>query len=137
MSTREIKTWLVAYDIRQPRRLRRVHRTLRSVGLAAQYSAFTVEADDSGLKRLLVHLAQLIDPNVDDVRAYHVPQHCRVWRLGAQHWPDGVVLAPALAARLVLETATETLADAAGAQAELDADVDVDVASPTPDAAHR
>lgn len=105
MSAHQVKTWLVAYDIRNPRRLRRVHRVLRKRGLAAQYSAFTVEADDVQIGHVLAAVEAEIDPRVDDVRAYHLPANCRVWKLGKQQWPDGVYFAPAHAARLLLETA--------------------------------
>ena len=114
MSTHQIKTWLVAYDIREPRRLRRVHRCLRKLGLPAQYSAFTVEADDVEIADHLARLEQLIDARVDDLRAYHLPASCPVWRLGQQAWPEGLILAPREAARLLLSPEIEP----AGALAE-------------------
>ena len=98
------KAWLVAYDIREPRRLRQVHRCLKKRGVPAQYSAFTVEAHDVDLARLLDTLRHLIDENVDDVRGYHLPATCTVWSLGRQQWPDGICLAGSHAARLLLHT---------------------------------
>ncbi len=112
MSTHQVKTWLVAYDIRAPRRLRRVHRCLRKLGLPAQYSAFTVEADDVVITDHLARLKQLIDTRVDDLRAYHLPASCPVWRLGRQAWPEGLILAPREAARLLMSPGGEP-ADAA------------------------
>ena len=88
----DAKTWLVAYDIRHPRRLRRVHRCLKREGTSVQYSAFCVEGDDEQLGVVLRRVQTLIDPRADDVRAYHVPAHCRVWQLGRQQFPDGVFL---------------------------------------------
>lgn len=105
MSTHECKTWLVAYDIREPRRLRRVHRLLRKKGLAAQYSVFTVEADDVQIRVVLRALEAEINTREDDLRAYHLPASCPVWRLGRQHWPEGVYLAPSQAARLLMDSA--------------------------------
>ena len=96
------KAWLVAYDIRQPRRLRRVHRVLRKEGAPAQYSAFTVEADDAQIEVLLERLRALIDKRADDLRAYHLPASCTVWSLGTQHWPDGICLTATHAARLLM-----------------------------------
>lgn len=104
MSTHQTKTWLVAYDIREPRRLRRVHKLLRKQGLAAQYSVFTVEADDIAIAVLLDAVSAAIDLQQDDVRAYHLPTSCPVWRLGSQQWPDGLCVAPAQAARLLMDT---------------------------------
>jgi CRISPR-associated protein Cas2 len=108
MSTHQDKIWLVAYDIRQPRRLRRVHRILRRQGLAAQYSAFTVEADDAAILTLLAALEAQIDRSEDDLRAYHLPARCPVWRLGAQRWPEGVCMEPAHAMRLLLNSPDPT-----------------------------
>ena len=118
MSTHQIKTWLVAYDIREPRRLRRVHRHLRKLGMAAQYSAFTVEADDSEIVDHLAAIESLIDKRADDVRAYHLPARCPVWRLGRQEWPEGLYLSPHEAVRLLQ-------ANASTADADADADAEV------------
>lgn len=116
------KAWLVAYDIRQPRRLRRVHKQLRKEGVPAQYSAFVVEADDEQIERLLGRLRMLIDERDDDLRAYHLPASCTVWSLGAQHWPEGICLSATHAARLLTAAAPAT----AGATAEV-----IDAAEPS------
>lgn len=100
------KTWIVAYDIREPRRLRRVYRLLRKEGLATQYSVYTVEADAVQITGLLARVRTLIDPRVDDVRAYHLPERCTVWSLGAQAWPDGLCLTGTHAARLLADLHT-------------------------------
>ena len=110
MSARQSKTWLVAYDIREPRRLRQVHRYLRQQGVAAQYSVFTVEADDFGIAAHLHALGRLIDRRVDDLRAYHLPAQCPVWRLGRQVWPDGLSLSPSQAVRLLQSPSDATSA---------------------------
>lgn len=100
MSAGKVKDWLVAYDIRDPRRLRRVHRRLREEGCTVQYSAFAVRADDRAMRTLMVDLEALIDPRHDDVRAYHLPERCAVWTLGVQSLPPGIHLEPAAVARL-------------------------------------
>lgn len=97
------KAWLVAYDICEPRRLRRAHKQLRKEGVPAQYSAFTVEADDVQIERLLGKLKALIDESVDDLRAYHLPASCTVWSLGSQQWPDGLCLSATHAAKLLTQ----------------------------------
>ncbi len=107
MSATESKTWLVAYDIREPRRLRRVHRYLKKQGMPAQYSAFTVDAHDGQIAAILHALSGIIDIRADDVRAYHLPVQCPVWKLGAQDWPDGVYLPATQAARLLTVTDAE------------------------------
>jgi CRISPR-associated protein Cas2 len=79
----DARTYLVAYDIRTPRRLRRVHRALSKVGYALQYSVFAVDLDDRGRERLVARLRRLIDEKADDVRFYLVPGEPR----GAWHGP--------------------------------------------------
>lgn len=82
MSAGAVKCWLVAYDIREVRRLRKVHRFLKAEGGSVQYSAFGVSADDRRLREVMQAIALLVDERVDDVRAYHVPARSPVWMLG-------------------------------------------------------
>lgn len=105
MSASEPKTWLICYDIREPRRLRRVHRVLRTHGATVQYSAFAVRASDHALADLLALLRDQIDARVDDVRAYHVPARCKVWALGTQNLADGIEVDATTAAHLLLANA--------------------------------
>lgn len=105
MSAGSTKTWLVSYDIREPRRLRRVHRQLRKCGATVQYSAFSVQADDARMHALLATLETLIDPHRDDLRAYHLPQRCPVWMLGRQSMPDGVYIDAGDASKLLIAAA--------------------------------
>lgn len=105
MSTHERKTWLVCYDITDPGRLRRVHRRLVKEGASVQYSAFVVVGTDGDLRDLMDLLDTLIDPSQDDVRAYHLPQRCRVWTMGTQFLPAGIAVDPATASRVLLGSA--------------------------------
>ena len=98
-----MRTWLVAYDIRDPKRLRSVHRTLRKQGIATQYSLFTLLADDAGLEALFAHLESLIDPRRDDVRAYAIPARAHVWSLGRPALPQGIELTGAQTAAHLLD----------------------------------
>lgn len=92
MTATSTKHWLVAYDIRAPKRLARVHRFLRKIGIAVQYSVFGLELDDNGIRDMLGELEPLINPAEDDVRAYHLPDVCPVWTLGKQALPAGIEL---------------------------------------------
>ncbi len=69
--------YLVAYDIAHPKRLKKIHRTLRKRGLPVQYSVFLCKASHSQMVRILDELEPLIEPTQDDVRAYPV------------RWPNG------------------------------------------------
>ena len=101
MSSSAPKHWLVAYDIRCPKRLGRLHRYLRDLGLHLQYSVFAIEATDAGINDILQDINLLISTDHDDVRAYHLPSHCTVWILGNQGFPEGIILEAACAARML------------------------------------
>lgn len=86
------KYWLLAYDIRDARRLRRVHAYLKKRGVPLQYSMFGLEQNDPAFADILGDVRMLIDESEDDVRAYHLPEQCQTWTLGRQSLPDGVEL---------------------------------------------
>ncbi len=81
----ERRTFLVAYDIRTPRRLARVCKALSAVGYRLQYSVFAVDLEDHERQALVARLRRLIDQKQDDVRLYLVPRAPR----GAWHGPLG------------------------------------------------
>ncbi len=106
------KAWLVAYDIANPARLRKVHRIVRRVGVPVQYSAFSVQLSDAGVDELIQELRCVVHPTQDDVRAYHIPKHCRVWTVGCEP-AEGVTLDAEVAMRFLTDTiaSTEVLAE--------------------------
>jgi len=77
-------TWLIAYDIREPNRLRGLHRYLRRQGLPCQYSVFLVEATAGQIVEILQDVKAIVDEKVDDVRMYHLTAMSRMWALGRQ-----------------------------------------------------
>lgn len=72
-------------------------------GTALQYSVFLVTGVESSVRELLAQLEALMDTRVDDVRAYRLPHDLKVWKLGRQSFPDGVVLAGSDAVRSLLQ----------------------------------
>jgi len=84
--------WLIAYDIRDPHRLGRVYRLLRSRGLRLQYSVFLAWLGKNDLQNLVETLQSIIDERCDDVRLYHLPASVEVCALGKCWLPDGVDL---------------------------------------------
>jgi len=92
MSLHEPTGWIVCYDIRDKRRLGRVHRHVRKWGVPLQYSVFVVQASATRLYRLMGELDEIIDGRVDDVRAYRFPRGSECHMLGAPFLPDGVLL---------------------------------------------
>lgn len=92
MADSELGLYLIAYDIADPRRLGKVHRTLKKQGLPVQYSVFTVVMKRPRLLRLLERIAQQIKANEDDVRCYRLPGNSETVTLGRQFFPEDVML---------------------------------------------
>jgi CRISPR-associated protein Cas2 len=61
------RCYLVCYDIREPRRLRRVHKLLKGYGEPWQYSVFYCVLADIDRVRLEQDLRGLIDLRADEV----------------------------------------------------------------------
>ena len=59
--------YLVCYDICHPRRLRRVHRTVRDFGIPVQYSVFACRLSRLGLADLEARLLDEINAHEDQV----------------------------------------------------------------------
>ena len=83
--------WIVCYDIANPRRLVRVHRTMKRFGVPVQYSVFLVESTRKGLAAFLnAAVCPHIDPREDDLRAYPLLSEARPTAFGRGSLPDGV-----------------------------------------------
>jgi CRISPR-associated protein Cas2 len=59
--------FLVGYDIRDARRLRRVHKIVRDFGAPLQYSVFACRLTDAARAELERRLLEVIDRRVDNV----------------------------------------------------------------------
>ncbi len=64
--------YLVAYDIRDSKRLRHVHRTVKGFGWAMQYSVFICDLDEVELFELKFLLYEIIDQRVDSIAVIDV-----------------------------------------------------------------
>ena len=101
-----VRTWLIAYDIRDIKRLRSVHRYLSRNAHALQYSLFVTDTDQAGLIAIQSELERRAKAGVDDIRIYALrpetygawagllPESDDVWIFGstaarlARHWRD-------------------------------------------------
>ncbi len=68
---------LVSYDVSTvsaggEKRLRRVAKACRDLGQRVQYSVFEIEVDPAQWVQLRQRLCDLIDPDVDSLRFYHL-----------------------------------------------------------------
>ena len=82
--------YVICYDIHCPRRLGRIHRTLKSQAMALQYSVFLFNGTQVQLQRCLEQLERLMDKQEDDIRAYPLPARGLRWCLGQPVLPEGI-----------------------------------------------
>jgi len=61
------RRYLVAYDIRDERRLRSVHRTMKGYGWSMQYSVFICDLDMIEVLAMKTDITVVIDQRVDSV----------------------------------------------------------------------
>ena len=88
--------WLIAYDIADPRRWRRVYRLVRATGFRLQYSLFWADISAAQARALATELGRIIDWKEDDVRLYPLDEDAPVMLGGPKPWPDGIGHAAAL-----------------------------------------
>jgi CRISPR-associated protein Cas2 len=83
--TLPLKHWyLIAYDVRDPKRLRKVHYTLRKQALAVQKSVFIIHTDLATLAQLEAQLRERVVEREDDLRLYAIPNPAALWAAGQQ-----------------------------------------------------
>lgn len=84
-------SYLVCYDIADPKRLSRVFRFIKGKGLHLQYSVFLCRLTWTELLKLKEKMEGLIDKKTDDVRIYPLPAGCKVIAMGCgDRIPDGI-----------------------------------------------
>lgn len=64
---RERHRFLMAYDIRDPKRLRKVHRFAKEFGWPMQYSVFVADLDGTELAELQLRLGEIIKHDEDSI----------------------------------------------------------------------
>lgn len=82
------RPWLVCYDIRDRKRLAKVHRYVANHALPVQFSVFLIHADLPTVQRHLSRLALIINPKEDDVRCYPFSRDSHPVCLGTNLTPD-------------------------------------------------
>ncbi len=83
---------LLCYDIKDPARLRRVHKCAKKVAMPLQYSVFYVEMNNADATQFLNQLTRLIDISQDDIRLYAISRFDDIEFLGASLLADGIQL---------------------------------------------
>lgn len=90
MSQSKRQPFLITYDISDKKRLRRVHRLLKTQALALQYSVFISLMNGAELEVLTEDILKIIDKRADDVRLYALPQKPEWYAWGENYWPEGI-----------------------------------------------
>jgi CRISPR-associated protein Cas2 len=92
MALNQIRSWLIAYDIANPRRLHRVHRLLREHAVPVQYSVFAARCSAAKLGAIRMAVADMIARREDDVRFYPIPEPASLFVYGRKALPEGLQL---------------------------------------------
>ena len=91
--------WLIAYDICEVKRWRRVYHRVRADAWTLQYSLFHADMSDSQARAIVSDLARMIDPRTDDVRAYRLLANNSPRLGGRAITPEGVMTGVSLELR--------------------------------------
>ncbi len=86
------KRFLICYDIRDKKRLAKVHRVTVKHALFVQYSIYYFEGGDAELADILDEIEMRMDTRVDDVRAYPIEPLSNAERMGQSWLPSEVIL---------------------------------------------
>ncbi len=79
------KHWhLLAYDIREHKRLRRTWYFVKKKGVGLQRSVFLFRTDASGLEELVDGIKERVKDPDDDVRIYPIRHPGSIWAAGRQ-----------------------------------------------------
>ncbi len=86
-----MKNWLVAYDIKNPRRLRQIHKLLKNWGIPLQKSLFIVSGNQDIIE-LREKLKKTMDQSEDDIRLYPIYQDSLIWKWEKNNHLEGILL---------------------------------------------
>lgn len=82
-----MKQWhLLTYDVRDHKRLGKLHRYLKKQGLPLQKSVFLLHCTSSELASLLQVVRDIIHLRQDDLRLFPVQSLADCWASGQQHF---------------------------------------------------
>ncbi len=80
------RSWyLISYDIRHEKRLKKFHYRLSKYALALQKSVFLIEANEPEIQRIVILVNQYTHTQEDDVRLYPIAHPKAIWSAGIQH----------------------------------------------------
>ncbi len=71
------RTYLIMYDIRDPKRLRKIHKICKQYGLPQQYSVFEARMTQRKFLRFLREVQPIIKQNEDQLVCMPICAQCR------------------------------------------------------------
>jgi CRISPR-associated protein Cas2 len=86
-----MRTFVIGYDISNPRRLQKVYRAMIKHATPIEYSVFVLDGTMHAAVRCMQEISRLIDPKEDDLRCYPLPRRGLQLRLGKPALPEGIV----------------------------------------------
>lgn len=109
MANNQRQSWLIAYDIRQPARLQRVHKYCARLGHALQYSLFVADLNPDEVEKAKEEIAKRADADYDDVRFYALGNDPEGAWLGPLPGDDDIVIHGSPSANLAAKLAANPL----------------------------
>lgn len=85
-----MSTYVIGYDIRDPKRLARVHRKMLGFGIPIEYSVFLMSGTPGDLLRCSSVMRSVVNLQEDDVRCYRIPDRGARGHLGQGTLPAGI-----------------------------------------------
>ncbi|HHH47758.1 MAG TPA: CRISPR-associated endonuclease Cas2 [Gammaproteobacteria bacterium] len=86
------RSYLICYDIADPKRLTRIHRQVSAEALQVQYSVYLYRGSEARLEKLKYSLAKDIDEGRDDIRIYALPSRIDIHLGGKRATDEGIFL---------------------------------------------
>ena len=81
--------YLIGYDIRDKRRLQKIHRVMMGFAMPVQYSVFFFTGTEQALNVCIAAVKPLLKPK-DDLRCYRLPASGFRARIGPAVLPEGL-----------------------------------------------
>lgn len=67
--------FIVAYDIADSKRLRKVAKKLEKIGIRIEYSIFYVKITKEEMTEFAIELSKIINEKEDDIRIYEITEY--------------------------------------------------------------
>ena len=92
MSQIKEKHYIIAYDISDKKRLRKVHRLVKEYAMNLQYSVFIAPFSVNLMDEMVRRLKEVIQSSQDDIRIYPLSDPHKPEVYGKRKLPDGIFL---------------------------------------------